>query len=139
MAVDVDERERVRGLRGAEDERAGEREDERNDGGKACEQGVPPQENAVRAFSTDPIWLTVEEGRDALREHLGSLEILSGVHYPRIIPDQAALAAYGRYEVACDLKNALHFANTELSLPIHPFLRDNEVEAVISACNSWTP
>ena len=91
----------------------------------------------------NPVWhlfpVTVEEGRDALREHLGSLEILSGVHYPRIIPDQAALAAYGRYEVACDLKNALRFANTGLSLPIHPFLRDNEVEAVISACNSWTP
>lgn len=91
----------------------------------------------------NPVWhlfpVTVKEGRDALREHLSSLRILSGVHYPRIIPDQAALTAHGRYEMASDLNNARRFANTELSLPIHPFLQDDEIDTVIDACNSWRP
>jgi dTDP-4-amino-4,6-dideoxygalactose transaminase len=91
----------------------------------------------------NPVWhlfpVTVKEGRDALREHLRSLGILSSVHYPRIITDQAALSTRGGFEVASDLKNAVRFANTELSLPIHPFLQDNEIDTVIDACNSWRP
>lgn len=91
----------------------------------------------------DPVWhlfpVTIPEGRDALRQHLSSSGISTGVHYPRIISEQAALVAYGRYELAGELTNALRFANTELSLPIHPFLRENEIDAVIKACNSWTP
>ena len=91
----------------------------------------------------NPVWhlfpVTVEDGRDALREHLNIRGILSGVHYPRMIPDQAAMAAYGHYEVACDLMNTRRLTKSELSLPIHPFLQDNEVDTVIDACNNWTP
>lgn len=91
----------------------------------------------------DPVWhlfpVMVPEGRDAFRQHLGAAAISAGIHYPRIIPDQAALASYGRYELATELTNALRLANTELSLPIHPFLRENEIDEVINACNSWTP
>jgi dTDP-4-amino-4,6-dideoxygalactose transaminase len=90
----------------------------------------------------NPAWhlfpVTVQKGRDALREHLHSLGILSGVHYPRIIPDQTALAQYGRFEIASEPVNAHRFAETQLSLPIDPFLKENEVDAVIDACNNWT-
>jgi dTDP-3-amino-3,4,6-trideoxy-alpha-D-glucose transaminase len=89
----------------------------------------------------NPVWhlfpVTVEKGRDDLREHLRALGILSSVHYPRIIPDQAGLAKYGRYEIAIEPLNARRFADTELSLPIHPFLQEIEVDAVIDACNNW--
>lgn len=91
----------------------------------------------------NPVWhlfpITVENGRDDLRAHLRTLGILSGVHYPRIIPDQAGLAKYGQYEVATEPVNARRFADTEISLPVHPFLQENEVDAVIDACNSWRP
>jgi dTDP-4-amino-4,6-dideoxygalactose transaminase len=90
-----------------------------------------------------PVWhlfpVTVAKERDSLREHLRGRGILSGVHYPRIIPDQAALAKYGRFEIQHEPVNARDLAETELSLPIHPFLQESEVAAVIEACNSWKP
>ncbi|MEY2562639.1 MAG: hypothetical protein QOH88_832 [Verrucomicrobiota bacterium] len=91
-----------------------------------------------------PVWhifpVKVSAGkRDALRESLHRQEIQGAVHYPRIIPEQPAFIDYGRGEVAFDGTNARRFASSELSLPIHPFLTDQEVTAVIEACNSWQP
>jgi dTDP-4-amino-4,6-dideoxygalactose transaminase len=77
--------------------------------------------------------------RDNLREHLRSLGILTGVHYPSIIPDQEALLSNGSYQSACDPIKARAFAGSELSLPVHPFLEQQEVSAVIEACNQWKP
>lgn len=91
----------------------------------------------------NPVWhlfpVFVPNGRDSLREHLRSRGILSGVHYPRIIPDQTALEKYGRHEVLNEPVNARRLADTELSLPIHPFLEESEIVAVIDACNNWEP
>lgn len=76
--------------------------------------------------------------RDQLRHHLNGLGIVTGVHYPHIIPEQAALTGNGcRYETAIEPGNARRFAECELSLPVHPFLDEEEVNAVIEACNSW--
>ena len=90
----------------------------------------------------DPVWhlfpiLVGDGGRDRLREQLRSADIITGVHYPEIIPQQKALQKYGRYEVSGELSNARQFANCELSLPIHPFLTTDEATAVINACNEW--
>jgi dTDP-3-amino-3,4,6-trideoxy-alpha-D-glucose transaminase len=91
----------------------------------------------------NPVWhlfpVTIANGRENLREHLRAQGVSSSIHYPQIIPDQVALAKYGRYEIQNEPVNARRFAETELSLPIHPFLEDDEVEAVIEACNSWRP
>ncbi len=83
--------------------------------------------------------LVAEGKRDALREHLRASEILSGVHYPRIIPDQDASKAKLKSESVNDLPQARRFARCELSLPIHPFLTGPELAAVIGACNEWFP
>jgi dTDP-4-amino-4,6-dideoxygalactose transaminase len=40
-------------------------------------------------------------------------------------------------EVATTLDRAREFATGELSLPIHPFLGDDEVDGVIAAVNGW--
>jgi dTDP-4-amino-4,6-dideoxygalactose transaminase len=54
-----------------------------------------------------------------------------GRHYPFVCPDQPAAAA----GVSLDpLDNARRLAERELSLPLHPYLDDGEVEAVIAAC-----
>ena len=88
-----------------------------------------------------PAWhlfpVVVAEGlRDRLGDHLKSCGITTGIHYPRIISEQTALLK-GSWHQAVEPKNARRFAEGELSLPIHPFLTDSEVEAVIAACNSW--
>lgn len=74
--------------------------------------------------------------RDQLQSHLQSCGITTGIHYPRLICDQAALKE-GTWESAAELVNARRFASCELSLPVHPFLTEQEVDTVIAACNTW--
>jgi dTDP-3-amino-3,4,6-trideoxy-alpha-D-glucose transaminase len=58
------------------------------------------------------------------------------VHYPVLIPDQPALRGQ-KFEVAHSLVNAMRFADREVSLPVHPYLTDEDVERVVDACNTW--
>ena len=69
-------------------------------------------------------------------EHLKRNGIGSGEHYPVAIPDQKAMAQIP-HEVADDCANARRIAAGEVSLPMHPYLRDDEVARVIAACNRW--
>jgi len=80
--------------------------------------------------------LVGERLRDQLRDYLESCGILTGIHYPRLICDQAALGK-GSWEAAMEPIRACAFVSRELSLPIHPFLTDQEVDTVIAACNAW--
>lgn len=88
-----------------------------------------------------PVWhlfpiLAADGARDELRSYLEARGIMTGVHYPHIIPDQAALTK-GSWQNAVEPVNARRFARCELSLPVHPFLTELEVDAVIAACNDW--
>jgi len=62
--------------------------------------------------------------------------ILAGEHYPILIPDQEAMASVNS---ACfgSLDRARDLATTEVSLPIHPYMTDAEVDAVIEAVAEW--
>lgn len=87
----------------------------------------------------EPVWhlfpIFVETGeRDTIREHLLGRGIASGVHYPRLIPDQPAMQLSVSHEVAAEPANARRLAASELSLPIHPFLREDEIQAVVASC-----
>ena len=82
--------------------------------------------------------LVTEGSRDEFQAHLRSQGVATGVHYPRIIPDQPALADAGFADYSTRLENARRFARSEVSLPIHPFMTDIEVETVIRACNDWS-
>jgi dTDP-4-amino-4,6-dideoxygalactose transaminase len=89
----------------------------------------------------DPVWhlfpiLAAEGSRDQLRSYLDSCGITTGVHYPRLICEQPALPTGSGQQLAEPVK-ARRFAQCELSLPIHPFLTEPEVDAVIAACNDW--
>jgi dTDP-4-amino-4,6-dideoxygalactose transaminase len=55
-----------------------------------------------------------------------------GRHYPFVCPDQPAAAGVGT--ALGELPVARRLAERELSLPIHPYLTDAEVDAVIAAC-----
>lgn len=91
---------------------------------------------------SDSVWhlfpVLVEGNREAFRAHLKAKGVASGIHYPQLIPHQQAmveagfeLAPRGRFPVA------ERFAAEEVSLPMHPYLSDRDVERVISAVNSW--
>ena len=95
---------------------------------------IPPHSRSV--YHLFPV--LVDGEREQLRQHLLDHRIESGVHYPTLIPDQPAMK-----DQACtlvdELTKARRFANCELSLPMHAYLSDEEVMAVVEACNSWNP
>lgn len=92
---------------------------------------------------SESVWhlfpLQAPSGRDRLRQHLLAGGVQSGIHYPITIPDQQALEDVAGVMVLDALVRARAFASTELSLPIHPFLNEEQLDRVIEACNSWRP
>jgi dTDP-3-amino-3,4,6-trideoxy-alpha-D-glucose transaminase len=69
-------------------------------------------------------------------EYLKSSGVTPGEHYPSIIPDQPVMA-HVAFEFADDCQTARRFAASEVSLPIHPYLTDEEVARVIEVVNAW--
>lgn len=95
----------------------------------------------VSAEKANPVWhlfpvQVAADKRDQFRDYLLSKNIMTGIHYPRIIPGQPAMNGTG-HEIAFEPTQARRIALSEVSLPIHPFLDDSERERVIDACNRW--
>jgi dTDP-4-amino-4,6-dideoxygalactose transaminase len=67
-----------------------------------------------------------------IAEQLVQRGVAIGRHYPFVCPDQAAVENMGVRIGA--LPVARRLAKRELSLPIHPYLEDAEVEYVIESC-----
>jgi dTDP-4-amino-4,6-dideoxygalactose transaminase len=80
--------------------------------------------------------LTRPEKKGVFIAYLKALGIEPGEHYPAIIPDQPAMA-HAAFEFADDCATARRIARSEVSLPIHPYLTEQEVGGVIDAVNSW--
>ncbi|HTE87550.1 MAG TPA: DegT/DnrJ/EryC1/StrS aminotransferase family protein [Terriglobales bacterium] len=78
----------------------------------------------------------IQGDRESFQEHLRTQAIQSAVHYPILITDQSALRGQP-FIVEGDLTNARRFASREVSLPIHPFMSDDDVQRVVAACNTW--
>ncbi|MBN2576662.1 MAG: DegT/DnrJ/EryC1/StrS family aminotransferase [Deltaproteobacteria bacterium] len=109
-----------------------------------CRGIANPALATPRADCPGAVWhlfpVLVRQGeREAFAAHLAAHGVQSAVHYPRLIPEQAALRTYGKYEVLDSLERAREFAARELSLPIHPYLTALEIDTVVAACNSWRP
>ena len=81
------------------------------------------------------LYVVRSDGRDALRAHLAARGIATDIHYP--IPDHRQRVFGGRYG-DLQLPQAEALAREALSLPCFPELGDDEVDAVIEACNEWT-
>jgi dTDP-3-amino-3,4,6-trideoxy-alpha-D-glucose transaminase len=103
-------------------------------------RGLQPIRTITPAPSAEPVWhlfpIFVDPAeRDNTRERLLGCGIASDVHYPRLMPEQPAMKQSAvSYEVAIEPSNARSLAVSEISLPIHPFLQEDEVEAVVTAC-----
>jgi dTDP-4-amino-4,6-dideoxygalactose transaminase len=94
---------------------------------------IKPAPAAEPVWHLFPVFLEAGE-RDDVRERLLGRGIASGVHYPRLIPEQPAMRLSVSYEVATEPANARRLAGSELSLPIHPFLGEDETQLVVTAC-----
>ncbi len=73
--------------------------------------------------------------RDALAAHLKARDVPSGVYYGRCLHEQDAFAALG-YRSG-DLPISEQAAREVLSLPMHPFLTDAELDTIVAAVNSF--
>lgn len=78
-----------------------------------------------------PVEATADPAKTAKRLRAAGIGI--GRHYPFVCPDQPAAAGIG--VTVGGLTTARRLAERELSLPIHPYLRDEEVETVVAACH----
>lgn len=95
--------------------------------------GAPPGSNSC--WHLFPVSVEAERKRSFI-QHLKERGVASAEHYPTAIPDQQALRQ-APHELIGDCGNARRFCRAEVSLPIHPYLTDDEVAAVVAACNSW--
>lgn len=98
---------------------------------------LPAPEGSESVWHLFPV-LVREGRRDALLGYLREAGVQAGIHYPGVIPDQRALGeSVNGFHVLDEMANARRLATSELSLPIHPFLRDDEIARVIDAVNRW--
>jgi len=82
--------------------------------------------------------LLIEASRKAAAmAYFKSAGVGVGEHYPMALIEQKALEPWaGKLGSAC--LNAVKFCHEELSLPIHPYLTDEEIEKVIKVANGWS-
>jgi dTDP-4-amino-4,6-dideoxygalactose transaminase len=73
--------------------------------------------------------------RDALQAHLAAKGIETLIHYPVPIPRQPALT--GEHPADCPV--ATRLCGEILSLPLHPALRDDEVDEIAAAVHAFQP
>jgi dTDP-3-amino-3,4,6-trideoxy-alpha-D-glucose transaminase len=99
---------------------------------------IPPVEPPGPVWHLFPV-LVRNGSRSAFQAHMQACGISTGIHYPTVITRQEALRTYGLFEVLGPLTRAESLAAQEVSLPIHPYLTDSEVDEVVSASNSWRP
>lgn len=95
---------------------------------------VPPGSESV--WHLFPV--RVRTDRPALLAHLADHGIQSAIHYPAIIPDQPAMTAEP-HEGASSLATSRQLAREVVSLPVHPWLSEAQIDAVVQAVNTWHP
>lgn len=101
-------------------------------------QMLDSAKHASSVWHLFPVFIK-KEHRASFQNHLRDQGVQSGIHYPGLISDQAALdKSKTPYEIVGTLNVARKLTETEVSLPIHPFLTDLEIQQVIQACQSWS-
>ena len=95
--------------------------------------GSPAQSDSC--WHLYPVFVSPEFKPDFMA-HLRKSGVMPSEHYPKLIPDQEAMSSVVM-ERADGLAIARRICQSEVSLPIHPHLTQDEVNAVIDACNSW--
>ena len=79
------------------------------------------------------LFVVRSDARDALQAHLGQRGVETLIHYPVPIPKQPALAAAR----PADCPLASQACREILSLPLHPAMHDEDVDAIATAVNAF--
>jgi len=79
------------------------------------------------------IYAILLENRDGLQKHLSDNGIQSGIHYP--VPIQKTKPF--NYLDDNENKNAIQFSEQMVSLPMHPFLTDEEIGHISKTINEF--
>jgi dTDP-4-amino-4,6-dideoxygalactose transaminase len=102
-----------------------------------------PRLRTLSAPAGEAVWhlfpVFVDGDREHFRQHLLKRGVETSVHYPRIIPRQPVLEDAKHSIVYGPLDQATRLAAQEVSLPLHPWLTDAEVDEIGAACQSWQP
>lgn len=80
--------------------------------------------------------ILIDGDRDSFRASLKEAGVETGIHYPMLISDQEAMVGE-EFEIHGQLENARRYTRSEVSLPIHPYLTQKQLDRVTTACNAW--
>jgi dTDP-3-amino-3,4,6-trideoxy-alpha-D-glucose transaminase len=101
------------------------------------------QSSGCRCLRTqgEPVWhlfpaFVPASSREDFARTLRSHGVPTGVHYPKLIPLQPAMKDV-RHEVIGQLTVGEQVTEQQISLPIHPYLSDSEVEHVTKVVSEW--
>jgi dTDP-4-amino-4,6-dideoxygalactose transaminase len=81
------------------------------------------------------LFVVQSDERDALQAHLTARGVETLIHYPVPLPDQPAMALQN----PADCPVAARLCGRILSLPLHPALRDDEVDEIAAAVHAFQP
>jgi dTDP-4-amino-4,6-dideoxygalactose transaminase len=79
------------------------------------------------------IYAILIKNRDNLQKYLNDNEIQSGIHYPVPIQKTKPFSHLDQF----NNRNTVRFADEMLSLPMHPFLEDKEIEYITNTINNF--
>ncbi len=97
---------------------------------------VPQPEGSESVWHLFPTLVEAERKGDAMA-HFKAAGVAVGEHYPLALIEQKALDPW-RGDLGSTCEKALRFCHEELSLPIHPYLTEAEVNKVIHTANAWS-
>lgn len=92
---------------------------------------ITPMVKHKQVFHLYELRVENKEIRDGLREHLNACGVATGLHYPVPCHKQAP------YDVGESFPVAELLADTLISLPMHPFLTEEELEYVCSCVHKY--
>ena len=107
-----------------------------NEGIRNREVGLPgAPEDSDSSWHLFPLHVAPAR-RSELVQHLKACGVATGIHYPTAIPNQPAMSKVA-FEMADACALARQICASEISLPIHPYLTDEEVSRVIDGVNAF--
>jgi len=96
---------------------------------KDVEQILLPEESGYSTHVYHQYTIRVPKYRDALREYLKEVKIPTAIHYPKVIYHQPA---YKHTAPNVPLRVSENLCKEVLSLPIHPFIDDEQIMYIAS-------
>lgn len=92
-------------------------------------------EGFLSSWAQYTIKLNSREMRDGLKSFLNEMSIPSMIYYPKQMHNQEAFVGVKNYGIDYSVTNML--CNTVLSLPIHPYISDEDLDKVVSAIKDF--